>query len=295
MGAPAVLWDEAACLDQLRALLVAACPGVPVRDIYRGQPPASPGKFGGAGGSIVILPLTPVPEALSVLGAESTAAQVQRWRVRVVTAAAGAWSVDVLGESAPFAAGGGDSAADIRTGLRAAVDALTLAVTTSVPATPSAAFDLAANVAGVSLGVSVTAPVGGAYALTVEDDNRRRLTQNWGIWRVRLKFRDVPDAAGSSTAASNADRVRWYLQASSVPVTNGLAYPYQRDNLLAAPGHLSWLRTGDPLPAPAEQENGVWVRVVAYDVDFQVPVGMTYDVPSLDALGLAARFVPTDG
>jgi hypothetical protein len=31
-------------------------------------------------------------------------------------------------------------------------------------------------------------------------------------------------------------------------------------------------------------ENGAWVRTVGLDVDFQTPVAMTYDVPSLDAL-----------
>jgi hypothetical protein len=259
--------------------------------VYRAQPAASPGKYGGTG-SIVMLPLTPIPEARSPMGAESTAVQVQRWRVRVTTAAAGAWTVTVLGQTtAPFVAGGGDTAADISTGLKAAVDALGVAVTTSVPAGVAAAFDITADVAGVSLGVSVAAPEGGAYALTVEDDNLRRAVYNWGLWRCRLLFRDTPSAStGRYTAASLAERVRLWLQATSLPVTNGLAYPYRRDNLQAAPARLSWRQTF-PALWTSEVEGQTWVRVVALDVEFETPVCMTHDVPSLDAMGLAGPVV----
>ena len=119
------------------------------------------------------------------------------------------------------------------------------------------------------------------------------------MYRVRLIFRDVPSAQAVPTAgprylaAMLADRVRLWLQASSLPVTNGLAYPFRRDQLQAAPARLSWLRTGDPVTA-SEVENNTWVRVVSYDVEFQTPVGMTHDVPSLDAIGLAAPLVVTD-
>jgi hypothetical protein len=292
MGAPAVLWDENAAYNQLRAFLVAACPDVLPENVYRARPSAVPGDF--ARPSIVIDPLTPAPEYMSAFGSESDSAQQQQWKVTITTAAVGAWTVTLLGETtAPFVAGGGDDAADIAVGLRAAVDALALAVTTAaVAAPPPGVFTITGGTAGVSLGVSVAAPVGGASALVVVDDNIRRATWNWGVWRVRLLFRDVPSAARVPTpapryvSATLCERVRMWLQASSLPVTNGSAYPYRRDNLQAGPARLSWLASGIPIQLDV-QENGAWVRTVALDVDFQTPVAMTYDVPSLDSVGLA--------
>jgi hypothetical protein len=292
VGAPIVLWSETDALDQVQAFIVAACPEVQAKDIYRAQPSATPGVFGR---SIVIFPLTTIPEYQSAWGAESDSAQQQKWQVAVTTAAAGNWTVTALGTTtAPFVAGPGDTPADIVAGLRSAVDALSLAVTTGAVTPPPAAFTITGDEAGVSLGVSVSAPVGGVAALTVVDDNIRRATYNWGLYRVRLLFRDVasaqqvvpgPVGAPRYVAAICAERVRLWLQASSLPVTNGLAYPYRRDQLQAAPARLSWAKT-DLLPTASVQENGAWVRVVAMDVTFQVPVGMTYDVPSLDAMGL---------
>ena len=298
MGAPSVLFDEFAAFDQLKAFVVAACPEVPQRDIYRARPSASPGKYGPT--SIVMLPLTPVPRYMSPMGAEVDAVQAQRWRVRVTTAAAGAWSATVLGQAAPFVAAGGDTAADIATGLKAAVDALGLAVTTSVPAGVAAAFDVTADVAGVSLGMSISAAAGGAYVLTVEDDNVRRAVYNWGEWTVRIIFRDTPSAqqvpangAARYDAGVLAERVRLWFQASSLPVTNGTAYPYRRDQLVAAPARLAWKSTGLPI-AYDEEVAGTWVRVVGYDVTFQVPIALTHDVPSLDAIGLASAPIIAD-
>src|SRR5574338_259369 len=291
MGAPEVLWDESAAFDQLKALLVAALPEVPQRDIYRARPGASPGKYGPT--SVQILPLVAAPEYMSRAGGQTDEKQRQRWKVSITTAAAGAWSVAVLGEQANYAAGGGDSAQDIVDGLQAAVDGLGVAVTTQALAPPPAAFGILGDVAGVSLGVSVAAPAGGSYALAVVDDNVRRAVYNWGVWRVRLIFRCTPAtsaqvaAPGTYDAARLLERVRLWLQASSIPVVNGSAYPYRRDQLQAAPARLSWLSTGIPQVFD-EVENQTWTRVAAVDVEFQTPVAMAHDVPSLDAVGLAA-------
>lgn len=293
MGAPEILWDESAAFDQLKAMLVAALPEIPSRDIYRARPGASPGKYGP---SVQILPLTPAPEYTSAMGATSDTAQRQRWKVAVTTAAAGDWAVTVLGEAAPYTAGGGDTPQDIVDGLEAAVNLLGVGVTTQPLAPPPAAFGILADTAGVSLGVSVTAPNGGAYTLSVVDDNLRRAVYNWGLWRVRLIFRSVPSTVGQPAAAGVYDsaryleRVRLWLQASSLPVTNGSAYPYHRDNLQAAPARLSWHDTGLPIVYD-EVEGGTWVRVAAIDVEFQTPVCLAHDVPSLDAIGLSG--VPT--
>lgn len=290
MPPPSVLWSEEAALDQIQAFIVAACPEVQARDIYRAQPSAVPSVFGR---SVVILPLTPVPEYQSAFGAESDSPQRQRWSVAVTTAAAGAWSVTLLGvTTAPVVAGLGDSPAVIAAGLRAAVDALGLPVTTQAIAPPPAAFGILGDVAGASLGLTVQGPPGGAAVTTVIDDCVRRAVYNWGVYRVRLLFRDVPSnqpapAAGVRyTSTILAERVRLWLQATSLPVTNGLAYPYRRDQLQAAPARLSWLQTEGPLSLSA-QENGAWVRVAALDASFQTPVALTHDVPSLAAMGLA--------
>lgn len=294
MGAPVVLWDEAAALDRLRALVVAACPEVEPRNIYRAQPSVVPGVFGA---SVVLLPLTPVPEYASPFGAESDEAQRQRWQVAVTAPAAGAWTVTLLGATtAPFVAGPGDSPAVIAAGLRAAVNALGLAVTTEAVAPPPAAFGVLADAAGVSLGLTVQGPPGGAAQTTVVDDCIRRAVYNWGVWRVRLIFRDVPSAQQVPAtgyrylSATLAERARLWLQATSLPVTNGLAYPYRRDQLQAAPARLSWMQTEGPVSL-SQQENGAWVRVVGLDVSFQVPCAMTHDVPSLDAMGLSGPVV----
>jgi hypothetical protein len=294
---PSVLWSEEAALDQIQAFIVAACPEVQARDIYRAQPSAVPGVFGR---SVVILPLTPVPEYQSAFGAESDSPQRQRWSVAVSTAAAGAWTVTLLGTTtAPVVAGPGDSPAVIAAGLRAAVDALALPVTTQALAPPPSAFGVLGDVAGASLGLSVQGPLGGAAATAVVDDNVRRATYNWGVYRVRIIFRDVSSAQQAPASGIRyvstalAERVRLWLQATSLPATNGLAYPTRRDQLQAAPARLSWLQTEGPLDLSTTAPNGAWTRVVALDVSFQTPVALTHDVPSLDAMGLAGPIVFT--
>lgn len=297
MGAPQVLWNEDAAYDQLRAFLVAACPDVPPVNIYRARPAAVPGAAQQP--AIVIDPLTPAPAYLSPFGCETDSAQQQVWQVQVTTAAAGAWTMTVLGQTtAPFVAGGGDTPADIAAGLRAAVDALGAAVTTAAVASPPpAAFTITGDDAGASIGVTVTAPEGGVYALAVVDDNIRRAVWNWGVWRVRLLFRDVPSSQALPArsprylSAVLAERVRLWLQSSSLPATNGLAFPYRRDQLQAAPAYLSWFSTSAPVQVDLV-ENGAWCRTVALDVDFQTPVALTHDVPSLDAMGLAPASDP---
>lgn len=296
MPPPLILWDEVAALDQLATFVRAACPEVPAVDVYRARPTASPSKYGGP--SVLLFPLTPIPEDRGPFATETDAAQRQRWAVTITTASAGAWTATVLGQAAaPYVAGGGDDAADIAAGVRAAVDALALAVTTSAIVGPPPGFGVLADVAGASLGVSLTAPPGGVYGLAVVDDNIRRAVWNFGLWRVRLIFRDVPSAGAlpagvvRSTAPVLAERTRRWLQASSLPTTNGLAYPYRRDQLQAAPARLSFLACGTPVTA--DQVDGqTWTRAVAMDVEFEVPVCMTHDVPSLDAIGLQALTFP---
>lgn len=289
MPAPVVLWDEAAALDAVAAMVRAACPELKAEDVYRSRPAATPRAMPRA---VLLHPLTPIPSTPgSPFGGERTFAQRQRWTVAVTTAAAGAWQVTVLGQAAPYLAGGGDDMATIAASLRVALDLLGLPVTTAALAVPPAAFEVLGDVEGTSLGVSVQAPAGGAYALAVVDDNVRRAVYNFGLWTCRLVFRDVPSSVAAPAtghrylAAVLAERVRMWLQARDLPVVNGQAFPYWKDTLGAAPARLSWRQTRGPLSLD-EVDGGVWTRAVALDVDFDTPVGMFHDVPSLDALGL---------
>jgi len=287
MPSSALLFNEAAAMDALREFVRFTVPEVPEVDVYRWRPSSVPGKWGL---HILLAPVNPMPLfAESFTGEESTGKQVQRIRVTITSAAAGAWSVRVLGQAAPFNAPADATVAEVRTGLRAAADALGLAVTTvDAPALVGhAAFDVVAAVAGVSLGVRMTAiPVGGATTVAVIDDNLRRAVYNWGTWTIRCTVRDIPSAGGStaSMVGTYCDRLRLTMQGSSIPVTPGLAYPTTRDRLQGAPAsRLAWRRTLGPFEASGT-ENGVWVRGAALDFVFDVPSALLHDLPSLDTI-----------
>lgn len=279
MPAPAITLDEAACLDALKTFVLAAIPEVATVDVYRARPPASPSKWGL---SVVLNPTTPLPVFASPMGEESTGLQRQRVRVDIRTAAPGAWSLGLLGEVAAFMAPGNATPSLVREELMAAIDALGLPVNTAVAPGQGAAFDILGDVAGVSMGVTLTVPAGGLATLTMVDDNRRTATYNWGTWTIRAVIRDVGSAqAGGQTskAGAYAEMLRLRMQAQSVPVTAGEAFPYQRDLLAAA--NLRWRQTLGPLNADV-QDGLVWHRGVALDFVFDVSSALLIDVPSLD-------------
>jgi hypothetical protein len=280
MPAPALLFDEAAAMDALRVFVRTAVPEVPEVDVYRVKPSSVPGKWGL---SVLLAPVNPLPVfAESYTGEESTGKQRQRIRVTITTGAAGAWTLQLLGGSAPFVAPVDATAAQVRTGLRLAVNAEDLPVTTADVG--AAAFDILGDVAGVSLGVRMTSiPVGGAVSIAVVDDNLRRAVYNWGTWTVRVIVRDIPSAGGErpSTVGPYCERLRLYMQGTSIPTTNGLAYPYVRDRVSA--GALNWRRTLGPFDASV-LDNGVHVRGAALDFVFDVPSALLHDIPSLDTI-----------
>gem|GEM_PF-4618453 len=289
-----MLFDEDAALDALKAFLVSVCPEVPSRDIYVRRPGASPAV---QGPSVLLSPLTALPVYQSFNGSESTSKQVQVVRFTIVTPAPGPWSGRLLGvTSANYVAGGGDTAADVATGLRGVMAAMGAAA--SFGAVVGSSFTITANVAGASMLPAVTqagTADAGVSTVAVIDDNLRRAVYNFGTWTVRLGFREVPSAQGQMVAASGGtrglavrlcERVRLTLQATSIPVVNGAAYPYRRDVLASAPGYLSRRSTGDP-QVDDQVENGTWSRIVSIDVTFDVRVGLLHDVPSLDTVGVA--------
>jgi hypothetical protein len=291
MPADTLLWDEDACLDAIKVFVVAACKGaVKSGDVYRWRPSAVPATT--TRPSILLAPVNELPVLSSPMGEESDTAQRQRWAIEVDTAAEGEWVIGALGQTAaPFVAGALDTPATIRDGLVAALDALALALATS--SAGAAGMGILGDVAGVSLGVTLTPPDGGAVTIDIVDDNIRRAVYNWGIYTVRLLIRDTPSAertpaAGRrSVALGIAGRVRLYFQSSSLPVVNGSAYPYRSDLLALANARLSWRQTHAPRSF-SEQDAGGWTRGVMLDVDFDVPCALLHDVPSLDAIALAA-------
>ena len=291
MPAAALLFDEFAALDALRAFVRRAVPEVPAVDVYRSQQSAVPGKWGL---SVVLAPVNPLPLLSSPMGDDSTSAQRQRVTMAVETAAPGLWRLRVLGEFADYTAGALDDAEAIRDGLSTALALLGLPVSVAnTAALPGqSALSVLANVAGVSMTVAVTAPAGGAASVAMVDDCLRRTTYNWGIWTVRCIVRDIPQAGGvaRSMVGVYCDRLRFTMQGgASIPITVGLAYPYVRDALEAAasPGsgaRLAWRQTLGPFDAPLTA-NGVQSRGAALDFVFDATVGMSYDVPSLDVIG----------
>ena len=230
MPAPALLFDEAASLDALRVFVRSAVPEVPEVDVYRARPSSVPGKWGL---SVLLAPVNPLPVfAESYSGEESMGKQRQRIRVAITAGASGAWALQVLGISVPFMAPVDATAAEVRDGLRLAVDAAGLPVTTSDQ--PGHAFDVLADTAGVSLGIRPTAiPSGGATLIAVVDDNLRRAVYNWGTWTVRVIVRDIPSAGGErpSMVGPYCERLRLTMQGASIPTTPGLAFPFVRDRL----------------------------------------------------------------
>lgn len=287
MPSPALLFDEAAALDALREFVRTAIPEVPEVDVYRWRPSAVTSKWGL---QVLLAPVNPMPIfADSYSGEESTGKQRQRIRVTISTAAAGAWALRVLSTSAPYTANPGATTADIRTGLQGAVNGLGLAVSTEAAAAPAgqAAFDILGDTAGASLGVRFTSiPLGGATTVAVIDDNLRRAVYNWGTWTIRVIVRDIPAAGGtrSSMVGSYVERLRLYMQGTSIPVVNGLAYPFVRDRLQGTPAkRLAWRKTIGPFEASAT-DNNVWSRGAALDFVFDVPSALLHDIPSLDTV-----------
>ena len=302
MGAPTLLFNEAAALGALQQFILTAVPEVPQVDVYRARPSAVPGRWGL---SVLIVPTTPLPVLQSYMGEQSTAAQQQLARFVFATSAAGAWRVRVLGQqTAAYVAGIGETTAQVRDGVQAALGLLGLPVTATdtaagvLPAGQSG-LDVLATTAGASMLAAFTAvPAGGAGSVAIVDDNLRRASYNWGVWTVRVVVCDVPDAGGARPCMVGpyTERLRLYMQAAaSIPVVNGSAFPYVQDRMggasqvstLPAGAAMNWRQTIGPFNADV-QDNGTWVRGAALDFQFDTSSALFYDVPSLDVLGVPA-------
>lgn len=293
MPAPSILFNEPACFDALKAFLVRCCaPDVDAVNIYRSHAPATPSAVPGP--SITLIPLQGgLPINSSTMGERSIAKQVQKVHVKIKTAATGSWTLSILGTEAVFVAGAEDTPTTIRNGLKTAVDLLGLPITTqALVITSQPTLVITANVAGVSMLVRFLAgdiPAGGVGTVDMVDDCLRACSYNFGIWTVRIVVRDMPPLGGGVQnrvqASQLAERIRCWFQANATkPITAGLAYPTEGDQMILAPARLMWRNTEAPISLP-ELEGGVWTRAVGLDVSFDVPTGMAYDVPSLDSTG----------
>lgn len=294
MGAPTLLFNEAAALDSLQNFITAAIPEVPRIDVYRWRGSAVTGKWGL---SVLLAPVTPLPVFTSPMGEENTGTQRQLIRLVVLTAAAGVWVANILGQAPQYVAGGGATTASIRDGVKAAIALLGLPVTltdTAAGVLPAgqAGIDILADVAGVSMLARFTSvPAGGVGGYTVVDDNLRTAVYNWPVWTVRCIVREVPPAQGTAPSMLGVylERLRLLMQAQSVPVVNGSAYPYRRDQMGGAAStgtvgaQLNWRQTLGPFEASAV-EGATWVRAAALDFQFDTVSALLHDVPSMDVL-----------
>ena len=287
MPAPTYLWNETGAFDAVKAFLVRVCPEVKEENIYRSHPAAVPAA--NPGPTIVLIPLQGGPPTrISYMGESDLSKQRQLVQVQITKAAVGEWIVNVLGEDASYVAGGGDTLTTIRDGLRDAVDLLALPVTTSVTVVKNApTLVIQGDVAGVPLFVTLTPPAGGTGAVLVIDDTLRRVQYNWGLWTLRMVFRDQPPSQQGNPSPNRiassqlADRVMSVLEASNEwPITPGLAAPTEGTKFQEVPPRISWRETRGPFTVP-EQSNGTWTRGVAIDVVFDASVGVAFDVPGM--------------
>lgn len=287
MLAPTLIFNAQAALDAVKAFVLRLVPEVKNIDVYRWRPSAVPGQWRL---SVVLSPVNMLPLLESYMGEESVAAQRQRVVVTVVRASGGLWRLRVLGQDADYPAGLGDSVAVIRNGLIAAVAGLGLPVVASVTPAPNgqAALQVLADVAGVSMLVALTdAGDTGQGTVAVLDDNVQQAVYNWGVWTLRVVVRDIESAdqtGASSRVGEYLDRLRFGLQGQSIPVVNGLAYPYERDALKAPAARLSWRQTLGPVDASGV-ENNIWRTTAFCDFVFDVPVGLVTDIPSMVVTG----------
>lgn len=295
MPAPALLFDPAAAIAGLKSwaefVLAAHFEPNTIRRGRRNAPANSQRQ-------VTIIPLTTAPVDEAWTDIVTKGARRNRVRVTVVEAEVGGYTTTLLGETAaPFVAGALDTVMTIRDGMRAEVDALALAVTTSIPVVngvPSPdAFEVLGDAAGVWLGLSAAGPSSGAVAVFVVDDVTRIVNQMRSDWTLRIIVDDVrPNAAGSSSVTTCIALIQRFLNAGQIPIVNGDATIYT-DDYLSGVG-LSFLNFEVRSPV-LDYTSGVGGSGAApgtiyherafVDVVFQVHTGIAYDQPTIESYG----------
>lgn len=286
MGVAALLFDPAAALAGLKTWcdFVLAAHFEP-NSIRRGRRNAP----ANAQRQVTIIPLTTVPIDEAWTDIVSKIRQQNVMRVTVAEAAVGNYTTTLLGQTtAPYAAGALDTVTTIRDGMQAAVDALALAVTTSVPAGSVDSFDVTGVVAGVWLGLSAAGPNDGDVSWSTVDDVTRIINQQRADWTIRITVDDVrPNAAGSSSVTTSIALIQRYLNGGQIPVVNGDAAIYT-DDYLSGVG-LSFLNFETRSPvldytsgATSAGMGTIYHERAFVDVVFQVHVGIAYDQPTIE-------------
>ena len=235
---------------------------------------------------VTVTPLSTVPIDEGWLPLITKTPQANRMLVVVTAAAVGPYTVRVLGEDATYTALGGDDEEAIRDGLRLAVDALGLAVTTADSGDDG--FEILGDVAGQWLGVSV---VVGALSVATVDDVLRIAESNPGKWTIRITVDDIRPAQGTSSATEASQLLLQYLAGARVPVVPGDASVYT-DDYLSSVGLLYHDHTVLPVADYATGGTGrggakptVFHERSPIDVVFRVTTGMAFDQPTIESFG----------
>lgn len=283
MGVTTLLFNEDDAIAGLKSWLDLVLGQLyDARQIRRGQrnAPASSQR------QVTFIPLQTVAEDEAWTDDRFVSAQRNLVNVTVSTAAVGAYSIGLLGSTtAPYVAGGGDTPTTIRDALRAAVDALALAVTTADVG--GDAFSIRGNVAGVWLAVAVASePVADALAVEVIDDVARETTLNPGRWTVRILIDDVWGASSRGAAVEAADLVVRTLKAYRVPVVVGSAAVYSGDLLRDTGLDFLDVETVQAQDYTQGATGGpVRHQRAMIDVVFNTANGLSYDLPTIETLG----------
>ena len=235
---------------------------------------------------VTVAPLTTVPVKEGWTPNVLRTPQANLMLVTVDAAAVGPYTVRVLGEDATYTALGGDDEEAIRDGLRLAVDALGVAVTTTDSETDG--FEILGDDAGQWLGVR---QVAGALSVATIDDVVRVSESNPSRWTIRITIDDIRPAQGTSSVTEATQLLVQYLEGARVPVIPGDATVYT-DDYLSSVGLLYLDHT--VLPA-ADYATGGTGRLGAkptvfherslIDVVFRVTTGMAFDQPTIESFG----------
>lgn len=285
MGVMAAIFDQQAAMESLTSWLnFTVGQWYSQRQIRRGQrsAPADTQR------QVSVVPLTAVPVDEAWTPVVQTSRQINVVEVEVAIAAAGTYTLNTVAGAASYVAGGGDTAADIRDALRAAVDLLAGPYTTADVG--AAGFSMTGVTAGQWLAVYPTVvPVAGALVVTTVDDVLRRTTWTSSTWEVSIFIDDIrPQTSGEvSVVPQAANYVKQVLNAGQVPIVIGSALVFA-DDLLFEPGRLITLTIGDPIVMDYQTPGAspVWRERARIDVVFQTANGLAFDVPSIESLSV---------
>jgi len=235
---------------------------------------------------VTVTPLTTVPMKEGWTPNVVKTPQANRMLAVVTAAAVGPYTLQVLGEDATYTALPGDDEEAIRDGLRLAVDALGLPVSTDDSGEDG--LEVLGDVAGQWIGVRVVA---GSLSVATIDDVLRIAKSDPSKWTIRITVDDIRPAQGTSSATEATQLLLQYLAGATVPVIPGDATVYT-DDYLSSVGLLYEDHTVLPTADYATGGTGrrgaqptVFHARSPIDVVFRVTTGMAFDQPTIESFG----------